>query len=105
MGMGFSVPIGADVPVHVEIGAHAALDELGSHEVARHGNRVGLFQFPWQRELDLARELCVLDRAAIYGALLGLAQQADGEKCDEVVALWRRRGKWVFEAEAAGQET
>jgi len=43
------------------------------------------------------------DRAAIYGALLGLAQQAGGERLDEVVALWRRRGKRAFEAEAAEQ--
>jgi hypothetical protein len=43
------------------------------------------------------------DRAAIYGALLGLVQQADGEQRDEVVALWRRKGKRAFEAEAAEQ--
>lgn len=39
------------------------------------------------------------DRAAIYGAMLGLAQQAGGEQRDEVIALWRRRGKRAFEAE------
>jgi hypothetical protein len=39
------------------------------------------------------------DRAAIYGALLGLVQQADGERRDEVIALWRRKGKRAFEAE------
>lgn len=43
------------------------------------------------------------DRAAIYGALLGLVQQADGERCEEVVALWRRKGKRAFEAKAAEQ--
>ncbi len=41
------------------------------------------------------------DRAAIYGALLGLVQQADGERSNEVVARWRRRGKRAFEAAAA----
>lgn len=44
------------------------------------------------------------DRAAIYGALLGLVQQADGEQRDEVVALWRRRGKRAFEAEVVDTE-
>jgi hypothetical protein len=39
------------------------------------------------------------DRAAIYGALLGLVHQVDGERRDEVVALWRRKGKRAFEAE------
>jgi hypothetical protein len=40
------------------------------------------------------------DRAAIYGALLGLVQQADGERREEVIALWRRRGKRAFEVTA-----
>ncbi len=44
------------------------------------------------------------DRAAIYGALLGLVQQADGERREEVVALWRRKGKRAFEAEAAERD-
>ena len=39
------------------------------------------------------------DRAAIYGALLGLVQQADGERREEVIALWRRKGKRAVEAE------
>ncbi|WP_374595181.1 conjugal transfer protein TraD [Sphingosinicella sp.] len=43
------------------------------------------------------------DRAAIYGALLGLVQQADGEQREEEVALWRRKGKRAFETEAAEQ--
>jgi len=43
------------------------------------------------------------DRAAIYGALLGLVQQANGERREEVIALWRRKGKRAFEAEAAEQ--
>ncbi|WP_374595729.1 conjugal transfer protein TraD [Sphingosinicella sp.] len=40
------------------------------------------------------------DRAAIYGALLGLVQQVDGEQRNEIIALWRRKGKRAFEAEA-----
>ena len=43
------------------------------------------------------------DRAAIYGALLGFAQLAEGERREEVIALWRRKGKRAFETEAAKQ--
>jgi hypothetical protein len=43
------------------------------------------------------------DRGAIYGALLELVQQAGGERREEVVALWRRKGKRAFETEAAKQ--
>ncbi len=45
------------------------------------------------------------DRAAIYGALLGLVQQAGGERRDEVIALWRRKGKRAFEAEAVERDS
>lgn len=45
------------------------------------------------------------DRAAIYGALLGLVQQAAGERSNEVIALWRRKGKRAFEAEAAERDS
>jgi hypothetical protein len=45
------------------------------------------------------------DRAAIYGALLGLVLQADGEQRHEVIALWRRKGKRAFEAEAAERDS
>lgn len=37
------------------------------------------------------------DRAAIYGALLGLVQQVDTEQRDEVIVLWRRKGRRAFE--------
>lgn len=45
------------------------------------------------------------DRAAIYGALLGLVRQADGERREEVIARWRRKGKRAFEAEAAERDS
>ncbi|MFD0847271.1 conjugal transfer protein TraD [Sphingosinicella xenopeptidilytica] len=41
------------------------------------------------------------DRAAIYGALLELVRQAECEQQDEIIALWRRKGKRAFEMEAA----
>ncbi len=45
------------------------------------------------------------DRAAIYGALLGLVQEVDGEQREAVIVLWRRRGKRAFEAEAAERDS
>ena len=44
------------------------------------------------------------DRAALYGALLQLADTLVGERGAEAVALARRRGKRAFEAEVAGGE-
>lgn len=38
------------------------------------------------------------DRAMIYGALLGLADLAQGPDGDHERELWRRRGKRTFEA-------
>ncbi len=40
------------------------------------------------------------DRAAIYGALLGIAGQLKCEDRDAALALMRRRGKRAFEDEA-----
>lgn len=45
------------------------------------------------------------DRAALYGALLEFVQQAESEQREEVVALWRRKGKRAFETEAMERET
>lgn len=40
------------------------------------------------------------DRATLYGALLDLAGRARGHDADDVLALWKRRGKRAFDAEA-----
>ena len=48
------------------------------------------------------------DRAAIYGALLTVADKLRGEERDSALALWQRKGKRAFEAEAeakAGMES
>src|SRR3546814_2523949 len=42
------------------------------------------------------------DRATLYGAMLELAGRARGEDAGDVLALWKRRGKRAFDAEAAG---
>lgn len=45
------------------------------------------------------------DRATLYGAMLELAARAQGDDGDTVLALWKRRGKRAFDAEAEGSET
>ena len=39
------------------------------------------------------------DRAALFGAFLGLADMLKGEGGTGLVEVWRRRGRKVFEAE------
>ena len=41
------------------------------------------------------------DRATIYGALLELVGKARNEDVDDTLALWKRRGRRAFDAEAA----
>ncbi len=50
--------------------------------------------------VDLADD----DRATIYGALLELASKARGDRAGDVLALWKRRGKRAFNADAEGSE-
>ena len=49
-------------------------------------------------------ELTNDDRATIYGALLDLAGRGLGDDAGDVLALWKRRGKRAFDAEAEGSE-
>ncbi|TDN86979.1 conjugal transfer protein TraD [Stakelama pacifica] len=45
-------------------------------------------------------ELTDDDRATIYGALLMVADKLRGEEVGNALALWQRKGKRAFEAEA-----
>src|SRR3546814_5070446 len=45
-------------------------------------------------------ELVEDDRATLYGALLDLAGRARGDDAGDALALWKRRGKRAFDAEA-----
>lgn len=45
-------------------------------------------------------ELADDDRAILYGALLDLAARARGDDVGHVLALWKRRGRRAFDAEA-----
>lgn len=40
------------------------------------------------------------DRAALYGAFLSVAAKLQGDERDHALALWQRKGKRAFEAEA-----
>jgi hypothetical protein len=44
------------------------------------------------------------DRATIYGALLELAGKIRADNPGDTLALWKRRGKRAFDAEAEGME-
>ena len=44
------------------------------------------------------------DRATLSGALLDLAGRGRGDDSSDVLALWKRRGKRAFDAEAEGSE-
>ena len=44
------------------------------------------------------------DRAALYGALLALADMLQGEGGEALKALWRRRGKRSFAMDAEREE-
>lgn len=41
------------------------------------------------------------DRAILYGAFLTVAIMLGGDQRDEMLALWRRRGKRAFDQDAA----
>ncbi|MCY1170356.1 hypothetical protein D9M73_104240 [compost metagenome] len=51
--------VGTDIPMHVQIGDHAAVDKLVAHEVAGERDALFLGHFSGNRELDLAGELRV----------------------------------------------
>ncbi len=60
MRMGLRLTIYSDVPMHIEIGDHAPIDELGFDKVPGKFDRLLLCHLPWQRKLDLAYELSIL---------------------------------------------
>jgi hypothetical protein len=46
-------------------------------------------------------ELTDDDRAVLFGIMLDAAAMLRGDRREEVLLLWRRRGKRAFEADAA----
>ena len=51
--------------------------------------------------VDLAGD----DRATLYGAMLDLTGRAGGDDAANTLALWKRRGKRAFDAEAEVAES
>lgn len=49
-------------------------------------------------------ELADDDRATLYGAMLDLAARAQSKDADTMLALWKRRGRRAFDAEAEGKD-
>ena len=49
-------------------------------------------------------ELAGDDRATLYGAMLDLAARAGSDGSANALALWKRRGKRAFDAEAESAE-
>ncbi len=51
--------VGADVPMHIQVGDHAARDELPLDKVARQFDSLALVEFARESELDFAGQLGV----------------------------------------------
>ena len=49
-------------------------------------------------------ELTDDDRAVLYGVMLEVAATLQGERRDQALTLWRRRGKRAFEEDALSRE-
>ena len=60
MGMGFGHAVLAHVPMHIEIGDHALIDELGPNEVAGEFDALAFTHLARDGEFDLAGKLGVL---------------------------------------------
>lgn len=57
VGVRLGLSISADVPMHIEVGDHAARDELVPDKVPREINALGLIKLARNGELDLAGKL------------------------------------------------
>ena len=60
MGMGLGFAIGADVPMHIEVGDHAARDELALDKIPRQFDALFLIHLARNGELHLTDQLGVL---------------------------------------------
>jgi hypothetical protein len=64
MGMGLGTNIGGLVPMDIEVGDHAARDELPCNKIARQCDTVSLIHLARNRKLDIAGKLRVLANLA-----------------------------------------
>ena len=94
MGMGFGEAVCLHIPMHIEIGHHAPIDELPLHKIPRQLDAIGLAHLAGNGELDLAGELRVLahfDRFDIVPQLRPVAP-----------FFWRAIGQHDFAVHDAG---
>ena len=60
---------------------------------------------PDHRAREVKWPFCTASRSrGLYGALLDCAARARGDDAGDVLALWKRRGKRAFDAEAVSPE-
>ena len=59
MGMGFGHAVFGHIPMHIEIGDHAPIDEFASNEIAGKLNPLSLCHLAWNGEFDLAGKLSI----------------------------------------------
>jgi hypothetical protein len=57
MCMRRGLPVRAEVPMHIQVGDHAARDELVSHELACEPDPFFRVELAWNRAFDFARQL------------------------------------------------
>src|SRR3546814_5113426 len=84
MGVGFGLPVGADIPMDIEVGDHAGIDELALHKVAGELDALRLIHLARDRELDLARKLFVfalLERLALIPEAFSAEERRVGKAC------------------------
>ena len=60
VGMGFGHAVLTPIPMHIDVGDHAPIDEFGLHEVAARSDALALRHFARDGEFDLSCELRVL---------------------------------------------
>src|SRR3546814_6321234 len=60
MGMGFGLAVRTDVPMHIQIRDHPAIDKFGLHEIAGKLDAIDLAHLARNGKFDLASKLRVL---------------------------------------------
>jgi hypothetical protein len=85
-GMGFRHAVFAHIPMHVEIGDHAPIDEFAPNEVADELDALSLGHLAGNGELDLAGKPCIRELRFLVARLLAAGECRD--------AIWRAAPIW-----------
>src|SRR3546814_14732774 len=73
--------VSADIPMHIEIGDHAALDNFAFDKLACQPNAFGLMQLARDGELNLAGKLRVLAHLGGFNTAPRSAERRTGKEC------------------------